>query len=126
MEAFTKDIMASNSELWFSPRQGFQIFEDFERGKYIYEDELEILQNYIAEQLNSYWNSNRGFYYKWYSQCGDLFSVIEWQKSQGFGKGGKYGERVCTTFSSNGALIDLTEKKHKDHGSVCYKCLPLV
>ena len=118
--------MAANSELWFTPRQGFQIFEDFERGKYIYEDELEILQNYIAQQLNSYWSPNRGFYYKWYSQCGDLFRVIQWRKSQGFGKCGKYGERVCTTFSSNGALIDVTQKKHKDHGSVCYKCLPLV
>ena len=123
---FTKDIMASNSELWFTPRQGFQIFEDFERGKYIFEDELEILSNYIAGQLNSYWNPNRAFYYRWYSQCGDLFRVIDWRKSHGFRKAGKYGERVCTTFSANGALIDLTENEHKDHGTVCYKCLPLV
>ena len=118
--------MAANSELWFSPRQGFQIFKDFESGKYIFEDELAILQNYIAEQLNSYYSPNRGFYYKWYSQCGDLFRVIEGRKSKGFAKSGKYGERVCTTFSSNGALIDLTEKKNKDHRSVCYSCLPLV
>ena len=123
---FTTDIMASNSEIWVTPRQGFQIFEDFERGKYIFEDELEILSNYIAGQLNSYWNPNRAFYYKWYSQCGDLFRVIEWRKSHGFGKAGKYGERVCTTFSSNGALIDLTENKHKNHASICYECLQLV
>ena len=121
----TVDIMASNSELWFTPRQGFQIFEDFEQGKYIYEDELEILSNYIAGQLNSYWNPNRAFYYKRYSQCGDLFRVNEWRKTNGFSKGGKCGERICTTFSSSGALIDLTENKHKDHRSVCYKCLPL-
>ena len=87
---FIKDIMA-NSELWFTPRQGFHVFEDFERGKYIYEEELKILQDYIAEQLNSYWSPNREFYYRWYSQCGDLFRVIEWRKSHGFGKTGKYG-----------------------------------
>ena len=122
-----RDIMASNSELWVTPRQGFQVFEDFKQGKYIFEDELEILNNYLAAQMNSYWNPNRAYYYRWYSQSGKLFRVIEWRKRNGFASSGKYGERVCTTFSQSGALIDLTEeKKHKNHPVICFKCLSLV
>ena len=124
VEVFITVTMASNSEN--SQRLGFQIFEDFEKGKYILEDELEILSNYLAGQLNSYWNPNRAFYYKWYSQCGDLFRVIEWRKENGFQGSEKYGERICYTFSRSGALIDLTERKHKDHASVCYSCSKLM
>ena len=112
--------MATNSK-----RHGFEIFNDFEKGNYIFEHELETLNNYIAGQLNAYWNPNRTFYYKWYSQCGDLFRVIEWRKENGFQRSGKYGERICYTFSHSGALIDLTESKHKDHATVCYSCLKL-
>ena len=78
VEVFITVTMATNSE-----RLGFQIFDDFEKEKYIFENELEILSNYLAGQLNSYWNPNRAFYYKWYSQCGDLFRVIEWRKENG-------------------------------------------
>ena len=107
-------------------RAGFQIFNDFEQGKYINEFELEVLSNYIAGQINAYWNPNKAFYYEWYSQTGDLFRVIEWRKRQGFEGVGKYGERICTTFSGSGAFIDITEFKHKDHASVCYKCSKLI
>ena len=120
VEVFITVTMATNSEN--SQRHGFQIFEDFEKRKYIFEDELEILSNYLAGQMNSYRNPNRAFYYERYSQCGDLFRVIEWRKENGFQRSGKYGERICHTFSHSGALIDLTESKNKDHASVCYSC----
>ena len=100
---------------------GFYIFRDYEDGKYIYEDQLESLIDYLVGNVSSYYSPNRSYYQDWYNECNNLQMVIRWRKNHGFGEGlGKYGERVCYKFFTNdGEVIDLTKPKFKDHAKDC-------
>ena len=104
---------------------GFNIFEDYSNGKYIPSYEFEPLKNYIAGQLTGDWSPNKGYYYQWYNESNNIYQVLQWRRANGFQPVAKYGERICTTLSKSGALIDLTESKHASHFEICYSCSKL-
>ena len=103
------------------PTTGFLIFRDYEDGKYIHEDQLEILIDYLAGNVSSYYAPNRSYYQNWYNEFNNLQMVIRWRKNHGLGEGmGKYGERICyKLFTDHGEVIDLTKPQFKDHTKNC-------
>ena len=46
--------------------QGFQVFEKFEAGKFVYEEDLKHMRNRICGILNN-WTPNYKFWYNMYS-----------------------------------------------------------
>ena len=61
---------------------GFKIFEDFESGKYIHQDDLRYLTDHICGNLNN-WTSNYSFWYYMYSYSSKAYIVCRWRQSKG-------------------------------------------
>ena len=57
----------------------YLIFEKYENGKQITENEIPKLIDYLAAQLTS-WSPNRGYFQAWYNECNNLQIVINWRK----------------------------------------------
>ena len=95
--------------------QGWQIFkEKFEKDKYIHEDEMPELVDYICGNLNSDWCPNRGFYYRSYNHTNKLYIVINCRKSNGYPPITKIGEMICHNKKD---LVDFI--KDKEHLNCC-------
>ena len=76
--------------------QGWGIFkEKFEKEKYIDEDEMLELVDYVCGNLNSDWSPNRGLYYRAYNHTNKLYIVINWRKAKGYPPIAKKGEMIC-------------------------------
>ena len=101
---------------------GFEIFRDYEDGKFIYKHEQHNLINYLCGNINAYWNPNRWYFYEWYNESSNLCIVTRWRERDSLALKGKYGERICYSRTSEGELIDLTEPSYKDHCKTCYRC----
>ena len=105
------------------PTQGFEIFKDYEDGKYIYRDQLHALICHLCGNINAPWNPNRSYYNDWHDESNNLQIVIRWRERNDLLPIGKYGERICFKQSRDeGELIDLTKPEFKDHCKVCLRC----
>ena len=78
------------------PKAEYLIFQDYEKGEYIWKDQFNNLINYIAGNINAYWNPNRYFYYNWYNESSQLLIVIRWRENNNFSPSGKYGSEFAT------------------------------
>ena len=72
-----------------------EIFEKFENEKFIFEDEIPTLFNYICSQLNSYYSPNRNYYEMMYNYCVRLKHVVEWRKKFSYVPVAKLREHIC-------------------------------
>ena len=106
-------------------RFGFEIFKDYENGKFIYKNEFKKLSNYLCGNINADYSPNRGYYYDWYCKSSNLYIVARWRKHNGQPYGAKYGERLCKFKYSEGEITNLTKPEYKNHTKQCYYCSSL-
>ena len=91
--------------------QGWGIFkEKFEKEKYIHEDEMLELVDYVCGNLNSDWSPNRGLYYRAYNHTNKLYIVINWRKAKGYPPIAKKGEMICC--KKNDLVNFIKDKEH--------------
>ena len=98
--------------------RGFKIFEDFESGKYVHQDDLRYLTDHICGNLNN-WTPNYPFLYNMYCYSSKAYIVCRWRQSKGLSPVVKWGEAICED-----KLVNFFEdEKHKNCicGSVYYK-----
>ena len=98
---------------------GCQIFENFEKEKYIHFNDLKHMVNYICGNLNSCYSPNYKYWYNQYSYSSKAYIVCRWQQKKGLQPIPKYEEAIC-----DGELV-IYFKEHKacrkGCGSVYYK-----
>ena len=91
--------------------QGWQIFKErFEKVKYIYEDEMPELVDYICGNINSDYSPNRGYYYKSYNHTNKLYIVINWRKAKGYPPIAKKRAMIC--YKKNDLVDFIKDKEH--------------
>ena len=98
--------------------RGFQVFEKFEAGKFVYEEDHKHMTNHICGNLNN-WTPNYKFWYNMYSYSSKVYMVCRWRKSRGLPPVAKWGEAICKD-----ELVNFFEDpNHKNCicGSVYYK-----
>ena len=83
------------------------LFEAFEMGDYIPEEQIKKVINYICGQLIS-WSPNRSYYEEQYNFATKLHIVCSWKRKNGFPALTKKGEGIC-----NDKLVYFSEKKKK-------------
>ena len=81
------------------------LFEAFEMGDYIPEEQIKKVINYICGQLIS-WSPNRSYYEEQYNFATKLHIVCSWKRKNGFPALTKKGEGIC-----NDKLVYFSEKK---------------
>ena len=74
---------------------GYQIFENFEKEKYVTYDELKHMANYICANLNSVYSPNYKYWYNQYSHSSKAYIVCEWRQKKGLALVAKWGEAIC-------------------------------
>ena len=62
--------------------RGLQVFEKFEAGKFVYEEDLKHMTNHICGNLNN-WTPNYKFWYNMYSHSSKAYMVRRWRQSRG-------------------------------------------
>ena len=72
-----------------------EIFKRFEDEKFIFENEVPALFNYITAQLNSLYSPNYNYYKMFYNYCVRLTHVINWRKKNSYAPVAKLGEHIC-------------------------------
>ena len=75
----------------------FRQYENYQR---LSEKEVQLLRSYACRQL-VYWTPNRKFYQDVYSECNDLYLVIEWRKKH----------ELCALAQKGEKVVDNTIKK---------------
>ena len=98
--------------------QGLQVFEKFEAGKFVYEEDLKHMRNHICGILNN-WTPNYKFWYNMYSYSSKAYMVCRWRQSRGLPPVAKCGEAICKDELVN-FFEDLNHKNCRC-GSVYYK-----
>ena len=84
------------------------MFEFFENGNYIHENDIQLVRDYIASNLTS-WPPNRGYWLRQYHIVSKLNIVCNWRKENSFCALAKKGETIC-----NNELINcFADEKHK-------------
>ena len=63
-----------------------EIFKRFEDEKFIFENEVPALFNYITAQLNSLYSPNYNYYKMFYNYCVRLKLVMKWRKKNTYGQ----------------------------------------
>ena len=87
----------------------YLLFEAFERGDYIPEEQIKKGINYICGQWIS-WSPNRSYYEEQYNFATKLHIVCSWKRKNGFPALAKKGEAIC-----NDKLVNFfEEKEHKN------------
>ena len=74
--------------------RGYKVFEDFENGKYIHQEDLNYLSDHICGNLNN-WMPNYPFWYNMYSYSSKAYIVCQWRQSKGLVPVAKWGEAIC-------------------------------
>ena len=74
--------------------QGYEVFKDFEDGKYVHLDDLKHLANCICGNLNN-WTPSYRFWYNMYSYSSKEYVVCRWRQSKGLNAVAKWGEAIC-------------------------------
>ena len=92
---------------------GFQIFENFEKEKYIHYDDLKHMVIYICGNLNSCYFPNYKYWYNQYSYSSKAYIVCRWRQKKGYQPIAKWGEAIC-----DGELVNYF-KEHKDYRKGC-------
>ena len=62
--------------------RGLQVFEKFEAGKFVYEEDLKHVTKHICGNLNN-WTPNYKFWYNMYSHSSKAYMVCRWRQSRG-------------------------------------------
>ena len=84
------------------------MFEFFENGNYIHENDIQLVRDYISTNLNS-WSANCGYWLRQYHIVSKLNIVCNWRKENSFCALAKKGETIC-----NNELINcFADEKHK-------------
>ena len=91
------------------------LFEAFEMGDYIPEEQIKKVINYICGQLIS-WSPNRSYYEEQYNFATKLHIVCRWKRKNGFPALAKKGEMIC-----NDKLVNFFEEKTQK--LYLFKCL---
>ena len=85
------------------------MFEFFENGNYIHENDIQLVRDYISTNLNS-WSANCGYWLRQYHIVSKLNIVCNWRKENNFCALAKKGEKIC-----NNELINcFADEKHKN------------
>ena len=85
------------------------LFEAFERGDYINEEDVPKVINYICGHLNS-WSPNRSYFERQHNYTYELLIVCKWKRKPGLPVCCKKGETIC-----EGKLVNFfEEKEHKN------------
>ena len=89
----------------------YALFEKFENGNYVSQENLKLIGNFICENLNG-WSPNKSYYYTQWNYSIKLYDVCLWRKKNGFRPIAKKGEAIC-----GGELVNFfADKKHKNCG----------
>ena len=86
---------------------GCQIFENFEKEKYIHFNELKHMVNYVCRNLNNFYSPNYKYWYNQYSYSSKAYIVCRWKQKKGLQPIAKWGEDIC-----DGELV-IYLKEHK-------------
>ena len=97
---------------------GLQVLQQFEAGKFIYEEDLKHMTNHICGNLNN-WTLNYKFWYHMYSHSSKAYIVCTWIKSTRLPAVAKWVEAICKDELVN-FFKDLNHK-NCSCGSVYYK-----
>lgn len=98
--------------------RGYEVFKDFENGKYVHFDDFKHMTNHICGNLNN-WTPLYRFCYNMYSYSSKAYVVCRWWQSKGLSPVAKWGEAICQD-----ELVNFFEdSKHKrcSCGRVYYK-----
>ena len=75
--------------------KGFLIHDEiFEKNCDVYEEDMDLLVNYICGNLVS-WTPNRLYWEVQYNCCSKLYIVINWSKKRELKPYAKKGEMIC-------------------------------
>ena len=92
----------------------YLLFEAFENGEYIQEQDIKKAANYICGHLIS-WSPNRSYFECQYNYATKLQLVCKWKRKHGFAACAKKGEAIC-----DDKLVNFF--KEKDHKNcICSK-----
>ena len=92
------------------------LFEAFEMGDYIPEEQIKKVINYICGQLIS-WSPNRSYYEEQYNFATKLHIVCRWKRKNGFPALVKKGKVIC-----NDKLVNFFGRK-RTQKLYLFKCL---
>ena len=98
--------------------RGYEIFNDFENGKYIHLDDLKHVTNHICGNLDN-WTPNYRFWYNMYSYSSKAYIVCQWRQSKGLSPVTKWGEAICRDNLVN--FFEDSNHKNCGCGSMYYK-----
>ena len=85
------------------------MYELFENGNYISEENLKLVENFICGNLNG-WSPNKSYYYTQWNYLTKRDEVCAWRKKHGFRPISKKGEAIC-----GGELVNFfADEKHKN------------
>ena len=87
------------------------MFESFERCKYISEENLKLVENFICGNLND-WSPNKSYNDTQWNYLTKLYDVCKWRKERGFHPIGEKGEAICNNELAN----FFSDDKHKNCG----------
>ena len=85
------------------------MFESFENGDYILEENIRLVTDFICGNLNN-WSLNRSYYQAQYNYATKLYHVCRWRRKQGLHTIAKKGEAI----SGNELVNFFADKKHKN------------
>ena len=71
------------------------MYETFENGDYILEENIELVTNFICGNLNN-WSPNRSYYQAQYNYVTKLYHVCKWRRKRGFRPIAKKGRQFTT------------------------------
>ena len=107
--AFIDEIKIYLNKIIIKKMDEYLLFEDFENGKYINENDLPKVINYICGHLIS-WSPNRSYFECQYNYATKLKIVCRWRRKRGLGACAKKGETICEEKLGN----FFNEKEHKN------------
>ena len=90
----------------------YALFEEFENGNYVSQDNLKLIENFICGNLNG-WSPNKSHYYTQWNYLTKLYDICLWRKKNGFRtfsfrkRRGNLWRRISKLFA---------DKKHKNCG----------
>ena len=91
------------------------MFEEFENGNYISQENLKLIENFICGNLNG-WSPNKSYYYTQLNYFKKLWEVCACRKKQDFRPIGKKGEAIC-----NNELVNFfADEKQKLLMCICF------
>ena len=88
------------------------IYESFEDGDYILEENIKLVTDFICGNLNN-WSPNRSYYQAQYNYATRLYHVCRWRRKSSLRPIAIKGEAIC----NEELVIFFADEKHKN--SIC-------